>query len=273
MTDTSTGQVKILIGGNEIILHYYKQGQGKEVLITFHGFGQTAEAMFPLTHGTGMTCYHIDIFYHGKSFWPERLGRLTPEKWHQVMEKFLAHHGIDRFSVAGFSMGGKFAMATATVFGAQVDQLLLLAPDGIQTSRWYNLANYPLMIRPYFRSMIVKPWRFYRLVNAAERAGLLDRGLSKFASMHMDTRKKRRRVYYSWIMFKPLAIPLRKVARSVRENRIRLMIITGRYDKIITTEGMQRLLRLVPDGEIVELESGHNQLIEKAAVFLEQKNF
>ncbi|MEJ2006058.1 MAG: alpha/beta hydrolase, partial [Cyclobacteriaceae bacterium] len=171
-----------------------------------------------------------------------------------------------------FSMGGKFVLASLHAFPERIRRIWLLAPDGIQTSTWYNMANYPLIIRPYFRSMIVKPWRFYNLIRFLDKTGLLDRGLSRFASLHMDLRKKRRRVYYSWIMFKPLSFPLKQTARLIIDNGIGINIYTGKYDRIITSKGMERLLRHLPEGQLTELESGHNQLIEAAADHIRQKN-
>jgi len=264
-------QLRFNLRGQEIVVNYIKEGSGSQALLTFHGFGQTAREMIPIGEATDCTAYHFDLFYHGRSFWPEELGKLDPRLWGEVLDIFLSEEGIDRFSLAGFSMGGKFALASLHAMGERIERIWLLAPDGIQTSTWYNMANYPLFIRPYFRSMIVKPWRFYNLIRVLERTGMVDKGLSKFASNHMDTRKKRRRVYYSWVMFKPLSFPLRKTAALIRKNRIKLIIFTGSYDRIITSDGMNRLLRHLPEGQLIELESGHNQLIKTAAAYIKQK--
>ena len=266
-----SSRLKMNIRGHELHLHYHKKGNGSEVLLTFHGFGQSSEAMFPIGESMDCVSYHFDIFYHGRSFWPSELGPLTPDLWSEILNRFLEYEDIDRFSLAGFSMGGKFVLATITKLAHRIDQVILLAPDGIQTSTWYNLANYPLFFRPYFRSMIVKPWRFYNLIRVVEKTGLLDKGLSKFASLHMDTRKKRRRVYYSWVIFKPLSFSLKEVAECIKKEKIKLIIFTGKFDKIITSEGMGRLLRHVPDGKLIEVESGHNQLISKASRYISKK--
>ena len=263
--------MKLNVRGHDIQLNYVRLGEGKETLITFHGFGQSSQDMFPLSDAMPVTSYHFDLFYHGRSYWPEALGALNPSLWKMVFEAFLEKENIDRFSLAGFSMGGKFAISTLNLFPERIQRITLLAPDGIQTSTWYNLANYPVIVRPYFRSMIVKPQRFYKLVRTIEKYGLMDRGLSKFAAHQMNTRKKRRRVYYSWVMFKPLKFTLKETADLINSHDIDLTIFTGKYDRIITSKGMNRLLRFVPDGHLIELESGHNQLILTAAEHLKRK--
>jgi pimeloyl-ACP methyl ester carboxylesterase len=264
-------EMKLNVRGHDIQLNYVRRGEGNETLITFHGFGQSSADMFPMSDAMPVKAYHFDLFYHGRSYWPEALGALSPSLWRIVFEAFLEKEKIDRFSLAGFSMGGKFAIATLNLFPDRINRIMLLAPDGIQTSTWYNLANYPVIVRPYFRSMIVKPQRFYKLVRTIEKYGLMDRGLSKFAAHQMNTRKKRRRVYYSWVMFKPLKFTSKETASLINRYGIDLTIFTGKYDRIITSRGMNRLLRFVPEGHLTELETGHNQLILTAAEHLKRK--
>ncbi len=265
--------IRLKIRGHEIVLHYYRRGTGNRFLLTFHGFGQSARDMFPLEDPDHFTTIHFDIFYHGQSFWTDSLGPLRPVIWKEILESFLEIEGIDRFSLMGFSMGGKFVFASLHALPGRVDSIILLAPDGVKTSTWYSLANYPLIIKPYFRSMIVKPWRFYSLISVVERAGLLDKGLSKFAALHMDTRKKRRRVYYSWIMFKPLSFSMKQTGSIINKYQIDLTIYVGEFDKIITAKAMDKLLKYVDKARLVKTESGHNQLISKVASLRRQKNF
>jgi hypothetical protein len=119
--------------------------------------------------------------------------------------------------------------------------------------------------------MIVRPERFISLIHTAHRMRVVDRGLVKFASNEMDTIKKRRRVYYSWVVFRDLVFDMKEIGELIRENDIRLTIITGKYDKIIRTEHMTRLTKYVPSSRIIEAESGHNQLVKNGMDALGQK--
>jgi pimeloyl-ACP methyl ester carboxylesterase len=257
--------------GEQIQLHYVWHGTGDKVLLTFHGFGQSGSAMFPLDHplGSAYRICHIDAFYHGESYWKEELGPLSKKHWRMIMEAFLVRENISRFDMAAFSMGGKFLMATMEAFPNQVDHLMLIAPDGIKTNTWYSLASYPILFRSYFRSMIVKPWRFYNLINILKKLGVLDKGIAKFASTQMDTRRKRRRVYYAWVMFRHLTFNKRKLAKLINQHDVRVDFYIGRYDKIITEEGMSILSKHLHCINIHVLESGHNQLIKETAKSME----
>ncbi len=266
-------ELTLMLEGKKIILHYEWYGEGDKTLLAFHGFGQSGVVMQPIAaalDGRYRTCL-IDIFYHGKSYWHEGLGPVTKKHWKMIIRQFLEHEEITRFSIAAFSMGGKFQLATVECMPDRVEHLFLIAPDGIKTSKWYSLASYPLLFRNYFRSMIVRPWRFFSLMRFFRSVGILDKGLAKFAETQMDTRKKRRRVYYTWVMFRWLRFDKRKVAGRINRKRITTDIFIGRYDRIITAEGMKKLTNHLNSYELHVLDSGHNQLIQATARHLSAK--
>ncbi len=259
--------LKIPVDGKEVILHYTTVGHGPKSLLTFHGFGQSGEVMKPvgLALADEYTSYHFDIFYHGRSFWDKEAGALSRQHWRKILQAFLEMENIGRFDMAAYSMGGKFLLASLEQFPDKTDRLIMMAPDGIKTSVWYSLATYPYPLRKYFQSLIVKPWRFFSLLRGLKMVGLLDKGLAKFASTQMDTRRKRRRVYYSWVMFRHLRFNKKRIGSLINKYNIRCDLYLGKYDKIITPEGMKKLTRHLDNYEVHVLETGHNQLIQHTA--------
>ena len=57
---------------------------------------------------------------------------------------------------------------------------------------------------------------------------------------------------------------MKKIARLINENNIRLTIIVGKYDRVIRPENMKQLLRHVKDYKFEVLESGHTGLIHES---------
>ena len=247
-------------------LTYVQAGSGSAPLLLFHGFGQTHHAFEPLLEVLGQRyqLYLFDLFFHGNSTWTMGEQPLEKDEWKNWMEQFFQQHGIDKFSVLGFSMGGKFAMATLEAFPDRVSDIILLAPDGIKTSFWYSLATYPVALRKLFKSLIDHPERFHTIAHTAHRLGLIDSGVLRFVEYQMNTEEKRSRVYYAWVVFRHLQFDLRKIAQLMQTHSVHLTLLVGRYDKIITANNMQRLLRLVPFARFEVLEAGHNDLIEKS---------
>lgn len=245
------------------ILSYLQSGHGEKVLLLFHGFGQHHRAFASLTEtlATDYTLYAFDLFFHGNSQWNEDEQPLEKEMWKEIMVNFLHEHRINRFSVLGFSLGGKFALATLELFPAQVEHIFLLAPDGVKTSFWYSLATYPLLLREFFKSMILKPGRLHAITSTLHGLHLVDNGLLRFAESQMETQEKRERVYYSWVVFRHLQFDMKNIADLIISHAIKLIMIVGKHDKIITTQNMQRLLRHLQDYQLEILDTGHNGVI------------
>jgi len=254
----------------ENILHYSIAGNGKTPLLAFHGFGQSKEVYnsFYELNGEKYTVYAFDIYFHGKSEWKDRNQALEKQDWEEILKTFLSKHQIDRFAVCGYSMGGKFALASLELFPKRIEEFLLIAPDGIKTSLWYSLATYPTSFRRFFKTMIVKPKYFYQILKTTKKLGIVDKSLLKFANTQMNTREKRRRVYLTWVVFRHLKFDLKLIASLINENKIPTIMFTGKYDKIITAENMMDLLKHVKEYEHVILEAGHNTLVADTAKHL-----
>jgi pimeloyl-ACP methyl ester carboxylesterase len=250
---------------NHASLHYQKIGSGTNVVFAFHGFGQTHAAFDELANSIdkNYTLYSFDLFFHGESKWGYKELPLEKSFWKELMSAFLKQEDIEKFSVIGFSMGGKFAMVCVEAFPNQIDTITLLAPDGIKTSFWYSLATYPLMLRKLFKSMIDKPGRFHQLTKIAFRFNLIDKGILRFVESQMNTREKRERVYHSWVVLRHLKFNIGHLASLVNSHQIPLTLVIGKYDKIITAKNMARLIRQVPHAKLQLIESGHNNIISK----------
>lgn len=252
------------------IVHYVKAGNGNHPLLVFHGFGQDHTLYVPLLKSLSKkyTLYIIDLFFHGKSEWNEGERPLEKSTWNNILQVLFREQHIDSFSILAYSLGGKFALATVEGFPGQVRDVFLLAPDGIKTSFWYSLATYPKALRTFFRSLIVKHERFLMIANKLARYNIVDKGLLRFADYQMNSEAKRKRVYYSWVVFRHLKFDLKEVGDLINRNNIQLTMIVGKYDKIIRPENMRRLLKHVRDYKLQILESGHTGLITESLYLL-----
>jgi pimeloyl-ACP methyl ester carboxylesterase len=244
-------------------LFYRRSGEGANTLLLFHGFGQDhrAFAAWDESLSAAYTLYSFDIFFHGQSRWALGDTPLEKEDWKSILEIFLKSNNIGRFSLCGFSMGGKFVLATLESFPEKVQDVFLLAPDGIKTSGWYSLATYPTAFRNLFRSMISRPKRFYAFARFVNRAGLIDKSILRFAESQMDTKEKRQRVYSSWVVFRRLTFDMTAVTGIINAHHIHVVMVVGKFDRIITTKNMNRLLRKLNSHELSILDTGHNGII------------
>lgn len=244
-------------------LCYHKLGSGPKTLLFFHGYGQHGRVFEENSRllGEEYTCYLFDLFFHGESTWGYGEDVLTKEFWNELIHNFLAEQHIDRFSLAGFSLGGRFVFATLEAKSDKIDSIFLLAPDGVKTNFWYNLATYPVAFRKLFKSMILHPNYFYSIAHFIHKVGLVDKGLIRFAESQMRTLEMRSRVYHSWVVFRELQFNMASIAELIQKNNIESSLVVGRFDKVITTSNMQKLLRHLPSCKVTVLETGHNGII------------
>jgi pimeloyl-ACP methyl ester carboxylesterase len=261
-----------LIRLREATLHFSRWGKGGKILLAFHGFGQNRAYFAPLAEAVQeeYTVYAFDLFFHGQSTWRQRKTPVQKAFWTALIGQFLRQEGINSFGLIGFSMGGKFVLATLETMAERVTEVILVAPDGIKTSFWYNLATFPGWTNGFFRYVTIKPEAFRSLARTFRRLRIVDKGVVRFAESQMTTREQRLRVYRSWTMFRELKFDLSRIARLINGHRIPLVMYLGRYDRIITRHNMNRLLGRVIHYRLIVLPAGHNRLIADVAGYYRQ---
>lgn len=245
-------------------LCYHKIGNGKKILLFFHGYGQQGKVFEENSRllREEYTCYLFDLFFHGESAWGLGENVLSKAYWNELLLAFLQEHNIGKFSLAGFSLGGRFVFASINAAPNRIEKVFLLAPDGVKTNFWYNLATYPIAFRKLFKSMVLHPSRFYTIARFIYTIGLVDKGLIRFAESQMRTAVMRSRVYYSWVVFRALKFDMKEMALLIHKNKIKTTLVIGRFDKVITRKNMQKLLQYLPDCKLEILETGHNGIIK-----------
>lgn len=256
-------------------LHYHQFGTGEKIYFAFHGFGQTGLSYQPIAKALGedITMYSFDLPFHGKTYWESGEEPLEKAFWRALLIKFSEENKISKFSIIGFSLGGKFALITLELFPEKIQEVILIAPDGIKTNIWYALATYPFFLRRYFKSLILKPSSFFRIVNTMHKLKLMDKGVLRFASSQMDTIEKRRKVYYSWMVLRKLHFDNNTITKISNANKIPFTIYLGTFDKIITVRKINSFFKDLNHGEMKLLKTGHNALLTEVAKDLKMKDY
>ena len=252
-------------------LHGIRYGKGRFPVLAFHGYGQEAAAFKPFSDLLPQySVYSFDLPFHGYSHYTRQDQPLAIPEWQEAIGKFLAEHNIKRFSIAAYSMGGKFALALILAFADRIDNAYLVAPDGISTSFWYSMSTYPRWARNYFKKLVEEPKPFFKLANTLNRYKLMDSGILKFAEWHMNTPAKRRKVYNSWTSSSHFRFNMKQLAQTITKAKINLELFIGKHDKIMTPTGMHKLTRYLPQAayKMHILPSGHSGLILASAKLL-----
>lgn len=250
-------------------LYYQVYGAGEQVVLAFHGYGQDHTHFYSIAGVLPrVKLVAFDLFFHGRSVLNKKDIPLQKEFMARLIRKFLGQHQITRFSLMAFSMGGKFALTLLEYFPDNINQILLVAPDGISTSFWYSAATYPGWLQGLFKRTVVRPARFFKLMNWLDKYRLVDSGLLKFAAFQMNNTQKRLRVYKSWVGFRPLTFDIRKIVSILNRRQIPFTLILGEYDQVISGKRLQVFARAVQNCQLIVLKTGHTFLLHDVANYL-----
>uniref|UniRef100_UPI0040478DBE alpha/beta fold hydrolase n=1 Tax=Roseivirga sp. TaxID=1964215 RepID=UPI0040478DBE len=246
---------------------------GKQKILCFHGFGQNRYSYKKVCEALKEThtVYSFDLPFHGKTNFPKSEKTLLPNDWLAFMTAFFEKEQTEDFEALGYSMGGKYAMITAQLFPAQIKHLHLVAPDGITTHFSYKFTTYPFLFRKLFKTQIENPWVFKALVKALRTFKIMNNYSLRFAESQMDTEFKRSQVYYSWVNLRHFLPNLKALAVQLNEQQTPVTFYIGRHDKVIDSKTIEPLHQLLPNSELLVLESGHSNLLTSVAKHLEIK--
>lgn len=252
-------------------LHYYKYGNGEKVLLIFHGFGQDHEIAIPIAEllDGQYTIYSFDLPYHGKSTWAEEEVQLTKEILGEMFSEWLKQKKISAFSTLGYSMGGKFSLALSALFPEQVEQSILIAPDGLHKSIWYSLAtSFP--IKSLFKYTIDHPSFFFSLTNFISKTGIAPSKLVQFSVSQMATSKLRKQVFYTWTNFQELYTNKQTLDKLVNTHQIKIRLILGAKDTIINLKRIRPFVKRIQKINPDILPSGHGRLVQESAPLIKK---
>jgi pimeloyl-ACP methyl ester carboxylesterase len=256
--------VEDIINHSNAKLKCVKTGSGPEVMLLFHGFGQDHRAFktFLQNPSEEFTYYNFDLFFHGESEWNRGESPIEKDFCTAIFQKFLADNKIEKFSITAFSLGCRFALACIEAFPNRIEKVYLMAPDGIKTSFWYTIATYPWMFRKIFKSMIKHPFSFKIIAHSLYELHLADKSLLKFAEHQMNTLEKRKRVYYTWVVFRHLKFNLQHLSKLINENNIYVTLIAGKKDAVIKAKDTSGFVQKLKNGKVEILNTGHHGILK-----------
>ncbi|WP_339788189.1 alpha/beta fold hydrolase [uncultured Imperialibacter sp.] len=246
-------------------LNYKKYGTGPKYLLAFHGFGQTELAfqLFGTSLGIDYTIISIDLFFHGKSQWPTDELPVPTESWHDLLLGILKAEQIDKFSVMGYSLGGKLALTTAMLFPQRVQRIILAAPDGIYLNPWYNVATGTWVMRAIFHYLNDHPALLIRLISFFSRTRLVSGRLAKFAISQVADHNNGNSIYHAWVGFRHFTQNIDKVLQTVNQNNIHVTMVAGKYDTVIPYGKLHSFEKKCASSDFVLIKTGHNSLLQK----------
>jgi len=246
--------------------HYRQYGNGAKLLFCFHGYGRDGNTFyfFERLLGNQYTVIAIDLPFHGYTEWDKEL-TFHPNYLIQVIQQIRTSLKKDKekFSILGFSMGGRIALYLTQVLYKHIERLVLIAPDGLRFSFWNFIAVHTWLGNKLLNYTINNPAWFLKLLDFVERAKVVSRSITSFVHYYMDDKQQRLILYRRWTtmrMFKPRTS---KLTRLINKHKIKVRMMFGRYDNIIPATGGKKFCKHIEKNAALKIvDLGHNLLNE-----------
>ena len=259
---------------NDLVFEYLKFGKGEKFIISFHGFGMHASdfRVFEETLGSEYTFISINHFHHGNSYFPLKRLKRKPFKRSELknlIDLILEKHNIDKFSIAGFSLGGRLALCTFELFPTRVEKLYLFAPDGVNSNTLYQIVSRTILGQQVYKFLIDRPNLMIGIVGFLKSIRVFNERFYNFILFHIDTDDKRKLLYNIWMTYRLMHPIKRKFLTYIKKYDVKLNLFLGKHDMIVPPQvGKDLSKRLKGIMKLHIIFSGHNILSSKTNRYL-----
>lgn len=238
--------------------HYYTFGTGKKALIAMHGFGQNGK-MFEViapAFAEEYTIYAFDFIIHGKTEWNSEEA-CKPKNWANMLDAFAVEKNIKAFSLMGFSMGGKIFLHSLLFMKTPIKEIFPIAMDGVKLGFYHR----PFLRNSFVEGLVKKiifnsAWTL-KLTPILLRMNLISKQASDFMHYYFENERRKMRSYMVWKSMLYFLSPLEEITAFIEENKIKMHILFGKKDKILSPKTAKKLHKLIPSSTLNLVDGGH----------------
>lgn len=245
-------------------IHFRQWGQGEKILVCLHGFGEEADSFrsLALQLQNRYTVLAIDLPLHGQTEWNEGL-YCSAKDLVNILDEVPDLHRRS-FSLVGFSMGGRVALSVYEQIPERIEQLILLAPDGLKVNFWYWLATQTKAGNSFFLYLMKKPESFFAVFNMLKTVRMANLGIYHYVLQYLKDEAMRLRLYNIWTTMRKIKPHTGNIQRLIRKEKTPVLLVYGKYDRIIRSRTGLKFQKAAGDTCTLHLLScGHRLLKEK----------
>jgi pimeloyl-ACP methyl ester carboxylesterase len=201
------------------------------------------------------TLLSFDLPHHGKSDW-------TEEKFHKrdlivLMQKLLEEYNVSKVSLIGYSMGGRVCLTITELLPENIDNVLLIASDGLVFNPFYYFVTRTLVGKKMFSNFLVKPKQYLKLITWLRQKELIDATRYRFFMYYLESEADRSFLLKVWPAMSHITPDRKKLSAAIKKYCIPVFVFMGAYDKIIPVLHAERFKRDLPTVHLHILEKGH----------------
>jgi pimeloyl-ACP methyl ester carboxylesterase len=246
-------------------ISYVEFGQGPQLMIAFHGYGQDAKVYceFESALSEKYTVVAVDLPHQGKTVWNEKT-ELEASELAELIRDFLTHLGHSgNVSLMAYSLGGNYATGFFMNNPTKIDELWLIAADGLGPKKLFRLLTRTMLGRLFFRGFVHFPQPILFGLWLLKELKVYEKHVYQFFYNNISSKDRREELYKRWISASRLNVPRPKLISALNNSSVKLKMLFGIHDKVIPVAFAKYYFRKVSGSKLVLLEQGH-QLIRQS---------
>jgi len=245
-------------------IHFYKFGDGNKILLCLHGYGLDGRSFDIIKEilSEEYTIIAFDFPYHGLTQW-NSASTFLPIDIIEIVKKIIPINYSQKISILAYSMGGRVALQLLEDFPELIEQLVLLAPDGLHKNKWQWIATQTQTGNHLFKFTMKHPQWLFVLIQMINKFGLLNKSIVKFVHHYIDDEKERMLLYDRWTIMNKFKPNLKKLQTIIATNKIPVKMLFGKLDRIIVAKRGYAFQKNIPFIMVEEIHAGHQLLQPK----------
>jgi pimeloyl-ACP methyl ester carboxylesterase len=268
----STSPVRKHIQVGKAKWSYVETGEGDDLWISFHGYGQSGEVMahFMRHFRPESRGIHFDLPHHGETHLNKE--SLKPAELGDLLSQVLRSENASRCSLLAFSLGGKVALKLVELMPGKIEAIILIAPDGLKINPLYRFTANTKAGKWLYGRVIANPKRLLSATRLLANARILDRKIEQFIFHQLGTRENRQKVYDVWRAFRLITPDLQDIRSKIHRYNINTLLVFGKHDRIIHPSLAKKLCSTDDEKmRVLLLDKAHNLITTQVAMELRER--
>jgi pimeloyl-ACP methyl ester carboxylesterase len=243
-------------------LSYLIAGSGSRTILCFHGHGKDATDYLFLADDQ-KRIISVDLFLHGHSTFDKhkRLYQnpLKAADLHMLIQAILRQEQVNKIDLLAYSQGGRFALALIPKIINQIENIYLVAIDGLNDKNIYSWTQRRKIGRKIFKYFSKKPKPLEKIASLLVRLKIIHPKLHDLLLHYTADQKSFERSYEAWAAFRELRPNELELQRSLKQFSGHFILMMGQYDQIITVKSAKAFLKRIQQPEALKIvNNGHD---------------
>lgn len=256
--DASSTTVSLEVAGHTLKMDIF--GVGERLLICLPGFGTERSIFhFLADHLPDQTCMAaLDLPWLGESTAPDAFQAWTIEDWNSLWEKIMAHFpACTTITLLGFSLGARIALHFYAHSQQAIDQLVLVAADGLKLHPLYRFCVKTALGRFIFKKTMRHPGWILRVLRILSTLKLIGKAPYRFVRSQLEGAATRQMIERVWLGYASLRQDRKKMVAEAQAGQTAWHLIWGEQDQVIRPKFGKAFARQVPGTTLKLVKGGH----------------